>query len=148
MLFAVRAKAQATMDLGTKVLISNFQHMVKSETFSGYFDFYFIILVQIELYYHSTQNIALWRFLHISSRYECPNSRYFFNAFFICTSYGILLDLRDSKISPSFEHLISAVLIIFVWCYLNQVCRISCTNYRTLSVAMPNIMIFLPNIYF
>lgn len=140
--------AEATMDPNTNILISNFQHTVKSETRIEYFDFYFIILVQIELYYHNIQNVALWKFLHKSSRYRFPNSHYFFNAFFICTTCGILLDLRDSKIRPSFQHWISPALIIFVCCYLNQVFRISCINYRTLSVAIPNIMIFLPNIYF
>lgn len=57
------------MDLGINILINNFQHTVKSETLTGYFDFYFIILVQIELYHHNIQIVAFLRFFHKSSRY-------------------------------------------------------------------------------
>lgn len=58
MVFAVHTEAEAITDCSTNILISNFQHTVKSKILTEYVDSFFIILIQIELYSYSVQNIS------------------------------------------------------------------------------------------
>lgn len=108
MLFAVHAEAEAIRDSNTNILISNFQDTVKSKILTEYVDFFFIILIQIELYSHSIQNIARLLYENFCTNPQginCLTLTGFFNAFLICTVCGILLDLRERDIKANFQNM-------------------------------------------